>query len=238
MFISRSLETKLQIRFGHLDDYDDAPGQILFMMILDICNASADKDIESATKLLRDLSLASYAGESIEEFATEAQRLIHIMVGGYALHYNTGSDLLMKVTKTESDYFNRTMINLLDKVRDMEDKVVASRDPRTLTLDSDYGTHGPIALCGKLQDEYSKLLKRPNGWPALSKNCPRPIMLPLKKLRPTGTPIQEIVDVIFVEIPITWRLNVLRKIRIEMAKDLVLLLNKSRTHLVIINLHL
>ena len=54
-FISRSLETKLQIRFGHLDDYDDAPGQVLFMMILDICNASADKDIESATKLLGDL---------------------------------------------------------------------------------------------------------------------------------------------------------------------------------------
>ena len=29
-FISRSLETKLQIRFGHVDDYDDAPGQVLF----------------------------------------------------------------------------------------------------------------------------------------------------------------------------------------------------------------
>ena len=99
--------------------------------------------------------MGSYAGESIEEYATEAQRLIRIMMAGYALPYNTGSDLLMKVTKTESDYFNRTMFNLLDKVRDMEDKVGASRDPHTLTLDSDYGTHGPIALCGKLQDEYS-----------------------------------------------------------------------------------
>ena len=69
--ISRALKTKLQIRLGHLEDYDDAPGQVLLMMILDICNSSADKDIGAATASLKALSLSSYAGENVDEFATK-----------------------------------------------------------------------------------------------------------------------------------------------------------------------
>ena len=75
-------------------------------MVLDICNASADQDIEAASASFDDLALATYPGENIEEFVTEGQRLICIMMGGYALPYATGSNLITKVNKTSSDYFN------------------------------------------------------------------------------------------------------------------------------------
>ena len=60
----------IQIRFGHIDFFKDLPGQVLFMMVLDICNASADQDIKAATTVLFSLSLSSYAGGDIEEFVT------------------------------------------------------------------------------------------------------------------------------------------------------------------------
>lgn len=36
--ISRALETKIQIHFGHLEDFEDLCGQVLFMIILEICD--------------------------------------------------------------------------------------------------------------------------------------------------------------------------------------------------------
>ena len=44
--ISRAFETKIQIHFGHVYDFEDLPSQVYFMMILEICNASTDQDIE------------------------------------------------------------------------------------------------------------------------------------------------------------------------------------------------
>lgn len=55
----------------------------------------------------------------------------------------------------------------------MEDKVGASRDPKlTITKDPLYKTHGPIALCSQLQQEYARFFKHPGGWPALSGTIP------------------------------------------------------------------
>ena len=64
--VSRALETKIQIRFGHVNDFEDLQGQVYFMVILEICNASADRDIEAATDALDVLKLSSYLGEDIE----------------------------------------------------------------------------------------------------------------------------------------------------------------------------
>ena len=47
------------------------------------------------------------------------------------------------------------MFNYLNEVREMEDKVGASRDPRTLTLDPDYPRLSPMSLCGILKEQYS-----------------------------------------------------------------------------------
>ena len=181
--ISSALEGKIRIRYGHYDNFKRLPGQVYFMMILDICNSSADHDIEAATLLFGKLALADYPGENIESFTSEALRLIKIMQGAYALPYTLSSDLLNKVTSTSSEFFNRTVFTYLDKVSAMEDKVGASRDPKLITKDPLYKTHGPVALCSKLQQEYARFFKRPGGWPALSGKIPQANYV--KPLEPT-----------------------------------------------------
>ena len=49
----------------------------------------------------------------------------------------------------------------------------SSRDPYELTKDPIYATHGPIRLCGILQEEYGKMIKHLDGWPALSSKLPK-----------------------------------------------------------------
>ena len=171
--LSSALDAKILIRYGHYDDFDDLPGQIYLMMVLDICNASADHDIEAATITFGKLTLADFPGENIEDFATEALRLIKVMQSGYALPYTLGSDLLGKVSNTASPYFNRTVFTYLDSVRVMEDKVGASRDPAMMTKDKDYKSFGPVALCSLLQKEYAAITKRPGGWPARAAKIPQ-----------------------------------------------------------------
>ena len=171
--LSNALKAKIQIRYGHYEDFVDLPGQVYFMMVLDICNSSTDHDIEAATASFKNLGLSNYPGENIEEFTTEALRLIKIMQGSWALPRTLGSDLLHKVSGTSSQYFNRTVFNYLDKVRVMEDKVGETRDPTLLTKDPQYSTYGPIALCSLLQQEYASITKRPNGWPALASKIPQ-----------------------------------------------------------------
>ena len=182
--ISRSLDAKIKIRYGHYTDYKDLPGSIFFMMILDICNSSADLDIETASDSFTALSLLDFPGENIEDFATEALRLIKIMQGGYALPYNLGSDLINKVCETSCPYFNRTMFSYMDEVRRMEDKIGASRDPSLLTRDHKYKEFGPVPLCALLQTEYATMTKRPNGWPALSAKLPQVNYVPDQRNAP------------------------------------------------------
>ena len=171
--LSSALDAKILIRYGHYDDFEDLPGQVYLMMVLDICNASADHDIEAATITFGKLTLADFPWENIEDFATEALRLIKIMQSGYALPHTLGSDLLSKVSNTASPYFNRTVFTFLDSVRVMEDKVGASRDPAMMTKDKEYKSFGPVVLCSLLQREYAVITKRPGGWPALAAKIPQ-----------------------------------------------------------------
>ena len=57
-----------------------------------------------ATAEFQKLSLDTFPGQSIDDFATEAQRLIKVMSMGYTLPYKTGSTLLSKVVATESNF--------------------------------------------------------------------------------------------------------------------------------------
>ena len=127
---------KIVICYGHCDDFKDLPGSCLFVMALETCNASVSHDVESARLLLDSLSLDNYPGENFSDFVTEAQRLIKIMLGDYALPINTGSRLLNKLTKTSSEFFNRKIFTLLDVVKTMEQKYRLS-DPKTLRTDAD-----------------------------------------------------------------------------------------------------
>ena len=99
-YLTPAMQERLLIRYGHFSNFEMLPGSVLFMMVLQICNASADQDISAAKKAFKALTLASYPGENVDELATEALRLIKIMQGGYALEYSLGTQLLTKVTET------------------------------------------------------------------------------------------------------------------------------------------
>ena len=140
-------------------------------MALDTCNASALHDVAGARKTFEDLSLDTYPGENVSDFLNEAQRLIKIMLGDYALPVCTGSDLLDKLTKTSSEYFNRKIHSLLDLVMTMEQEYKLS-DPKALISDPNYPLYGPLALIGSVNDTYGRPLSdRP--WPALSSKLPQ-----------------------------------------------------------------
>lgn len=74
------------------------------MMALDTCNASVFHGIEGAKKKLEALDRNSYPGENVTDFTSDAQRLIKIMQGVYALPVKTGSNLINKLTATLADW--------------------------------------------------------------------------------------------------------------------------------------
>ena len=139
-------------------------------MALETCNASVSHDIDGAGVLFSNLKLETYPGENISDFTTEALRLIKIMAGGYALPVHTGSRLLMKVTKTSSEEFNRKVFTLLDSVKTMEYKYKVA-DPKSLASDPDYPKYGPISLVSTLQQAYERLISF-HDWPALASKLP------------------------------------------------------------------
>jgi hypothetical protein len=94
------------------------------------------------------------------------------MLGDYALPVCTGSDMLDKLTKTSSEYFNRKVHSLLDLVMTMEHKYKLS-DPKALISDPEYAlVYGPLALIGNVNDTYGRLLSD-RRWPALATKLPQ-----------------------------------------------------------------
>ena len=142
--ITSTFREKMEIRFDHRLDFEYLSGACLFMMALETWNASVSHDVKGARNQLDGLTLDSYPGENVTDFTTEAQRLIKIMQGDYALPVNTGSKLIQKVTKTSCEYFNRKMYTLLDEVKTLEHEYKLS-DPKTLTKDDPkYAKFGPL----------------------------------------------------------------------------------------------
>ena len=160
----------MEIRFDHRLDLEYLSGACLFMMPLETCNASVAHDVEGARNQLDGLTLDSYPGENVTDFTTEAQRLIKIMQGDYALPVNTGSKLIQKVTKTLCEYFNRKMYILLDEVKTLEHEYKLS-DPKTLTKDSKYSKFGPLGVIATLQAAHGALLSELD-WSALATKLP------------------------------------------------------------------
>ena len=140
------------------------------MMALETCNASIAHDSEGARNQLDSISVYSYPGEKAMDLTTEAQHLIKIMQGDYALPVNTGSKLIQKVTKTSCEYFNRKMYTLLDEVKTLEHEYKLS-DPKTLTKDSKYAKFGPLGVIATLQAAHGALLSELD-WPALATKLP------------------------------------------------------------------
>jgi hypothetical protein len=156
-FLSKSFQEKIEIRFCHCKDFDTFPGSYLFIMALQTCNASAIHDIEGAKKLLDALVLDNYPGEEVTSFASEAQCLIKVMQGAYALLVNTGSNLIGKLINTSSEFFNLMMWALMDAMMTAEMEELS--DPRLFsTMHAKYSsTLGPLGIIATMQATHGTL---------------------------------------------------------------------------------
>ena len=59
--------------------------------------------------------------ENVSDFTTSGICHIKISKGGYTLPFQMCSDLICRVTTTDSPYFNRTMFNHLNTARQMNE---------------------------------------------------------------------------------------------------------------------
>ena len=108
-YLSEPFQEKIAIRFNHRKDFENLPGSCSFMMVLATCNASVFHDVEGAKRKLDALELSLYTGENVTDFTSDAQRLIKIMQGAYAI-----PNLITKLTASTSEFFNRKKWALLD----------------------------------------------------------------------------------------------------------------------------
>jgi len=174
---------KIKIRYGHRKNFRRLPGSVYFMMALETCNASVSHDVEGAKSQFEALTLDTYPGENLSDFASAAQKLIKIMKGDYALPVNTGSKLLAKVTKTSSEFFNRKMFGMMDHVYTMEQKYKCA-DPKGITLDAQYSLYGPLAIIAEIHQAYGHLVTA-HEWPALASKLPQSNNAPTSEV-PSG----------------------------------------------------
>jgi hypothetical protein len=161
--LTEELRERMCILFGQHDAYLDIHGGVLFLVALDVCNASVSFYIEGAQDELDELTVKDFPGENLTECMATAQKYVKVMQIGYALPIRTGSKLLMKCTKTEYEFFNRKAYDYMDLVKTMEDGFKLS-DPKSMTKHRDYSTLGPIGVIAWVQKEHSKFI-RDHEWP-------------------------------------------------------------------------
>ena len=181
--LSPALMERITTRYNVDEEFETYPGQVLFMMALDTCNASVQRDIAGAQQRYENLTLDSFPAEDVTELATEALRLIHILAGSYALPLTLGSMLIKKVKSTSSEFFNRKMFALLDETRTLETKYKLL-DPAAMTKDPLYTSYGPYAVCAILQEEHGTLISD-SDWPALATKLPESNTIPVTPDQPS-----------------------------------------------------
>jgi hypothetical protein len=82
--LTEKIRDAIRTRYNHDPAFYDYPGPVIFMMALDICNASQSFDIDGAQTKLDELKLENYPGEDITACATYAQKQVKIAQSGYA----------------------------------------------------------------------------------------------------------------------------------------------------------
>lgn len=165
------LRAEIVVQYNHMDNLKKYPGNIYLMMVFGVCHASFSFKMYDDGKSLEALTLSDFPGENISKFSNEAQRLIKIMKGGYALPYQLGSQIPQKVCTTQSLYFNRSMFILMDHALKLEKAHGPHQDPKLLETSDDYSTYGPLGLCVVMRENYSDLVTV-SQWPALVTTLP------------------------------------------------------------------
>jgi hypothetical protein len=169
--ITDDMYERVKARFQALgDEFDRQPGQVLFIQIMDTCNANLQIDLDKATSDFEALDLKDFAGQDVTKMAEKAQQSIRTLNQSYALDIHLGSKFLNKLIETESHYFNSLVIDQLKKVKAMERQYVAA-DPRTILKDTDYSKLGPLACTDFVQQQHGELLAE-HQWPALRARLP------------------------------------------------------------------
>ena len=146
----------IKTRFSHHNNFEELPGQVYFMMVLDTCNTSAAIDIEIAVIKFNELSLSNCPRQDVSSLSTLALKYIKIIMGAYNLPTKLSTKLLIKVQKTDTEIFNRNILEHY-RVADELERGFALKDSRLMLLDSRYPKYGPVGCCSFLQDEYSVL---------------------------------------------------------------------------------
>jgi hypothetical protein len=168
--LSPTLTESLQTRFDHDSGYFYYPGNVLLMMVLEVCNASVSYDIEGAQEKNDSLKLDEIQGEDISAFGAEVQKQVKVIQTEYALLIRTGSKYLSKLTSTSCERMHRKVYALFDDVKDVEDHYKLS-DPRAITLDKSYSTLGSIGLIAWSQKLHATFVAD-HDWPALATKFP------------------------------------------------------------------
>jgi hypothetical protein len=120
---------------------------------------------------LDELKLDNYPGEDITACSAYAQKQFKIAQSGYAPPVRSGSNLLLKLSTTECEQFNRQVYEMLDLVKKFENKYKLA-DPKLITTHQEYSKYGTIVLIAWLQREHTDLLKD-HEWPALASKLPQ-----------------------------------------------------------------
>jgi hypothetical protein len=170
-YLSEPFQEKIAIQFGQRNNFENLPGLCLFMMALATSNASVFHDVEGAKRKLEALDLASYPGENVTDFTSEAQRLNKVMQDAYAIPVNTGFNLVAKLTGTSSEFFNRKMWALLIATLTVETEYELA-DPNLFVDNPEYANVGPLALIAALQATHGMLLSQ-HKWSALTLTLPK-----------------------------------------------------------------
>ena len=110
----------LKLSYNTVANFKRIPGQMYLLMVLKVCHDSFAYKVEDTGASLTILSLSDYPSENVSNLSNEAHRLIKIIKGGYCLHYQLESTRILQVCKTQSDYFNQSILNLLNKVLETE----------------------------------------------------------------------------------------------------------------------
>jgi hypothetical protein len=95
--LMEKIRDAISTRYDNDPVFYDYPGPILFMMALDICNASQSFDIDGAQTKLDELKLEKYPGEDITACAAYAQKQFNFFQSGYTPPVRSGLEASAQV---------------------------------------------------------------------------------------------------------------------------------------------
>jgi hypothetical protein len=116
--LSPTMSKNIQTRFDHDGSFFYYPGNVMLMMVLEVCKASVSYDIEGAQEKFDTLILDNFPGEDISALGYEAQNQVKILQTGYALPIRTGSKYLGKLTATRFERMHRKVFAIYDDVKE------------------------------------------------------------------------------------------------------------------------